>query len=258
VSEVIARVEGPVAKLTLNRPDRRNALDPSLMASLAESVEGVARDPSVRVVVLTGAGSAFSAGADIEWMRESHALSHERSLDDAAAMHAAFEAIDACPKAVIARVHGPAIGGGAGLVACADAAIATDEARFAFSEARLGLIPALISPYVLRRIGGHTRALFTTGATFGAEDALRYGLVHRVVAPTKLDASIAGVIDDVLACAPEAIAAIKRLLRAATASVALQDLPERIVAARTSAAGQEGMAAFLEKRPPRWSASGAS
>jgi methylglutaconyl-CoA hydratase len=259
VSEVIARVDGSVATLTLNRPDRRNALGPSLMATLAEVVERVARDPGVRVVVLAGAGSAFSAGADIEWMRESRELSEERNLDDAAAMHAAFEAVDACPKAVVARVHGPAMGGGAGLVACADAAIAADDARFAFSEARLGLIPALISPYVLRRIGaGRTRTLFTTAATFGADEALRYGLVDRVVAPADLDASIAQVVDDVVACAPEAIAAVKRLVRDATASVALSDLPERIVAARTSAAGQEGMAAFLEKRAPRWSASGAS
>ncbi len=259
MSEVIARVDGSVATLTLNRPDRRNALGPSLMATLAEVVERVARDPGVRVVVLAGAGSAFSAGADIEWMRESRELSEERNLDDAAAMHAAFEAVDACPKAVVARVHGPAMGGGAGLVACADAAIAADDARFAFSEARLGLIPALISPYVLRRIGaGRTRTLFTTAATFGADEALRYGLVDRVVAPADLDASIAQVVDDVVACAPEAIAAVKRLVRDATASVALSDLPERIVAARTSAAGQEGMAAFLEKRAPRWSASGAS
>ena len=259
MSEVIARVDGPVATLTLNRPDRRNALGPSLMATLAEAVEGVARDPRIRVVVLAGAGPAFSAGADIEWMRESRELSAERNLDDAAAMHAAFEAVDACPKAVIARVHGPAIGGGAGLVACADAAVAADDARFSFSEVRLGLIPALISPYVLRRIGaGHTRTLFTTAATFGAHDALRYGLVHRVVTPEELDASIDDVVDGVLACAPEAIAAVKRLIRDATASVALQDLPDRIVAARTSEAGQEGMAAFLEKRAPRWSASSAS
>jgi methylglutaconyl-CoA hydratase len=259
VSDVITRVDGPVATLTLNRPDRRNSLTPSLMAALADSIERVAGDTAVRVVVLTGAGPAFSAGADIEWMRESRTLPQERNLDDAAAMHAALEAVDACPKAVIARVHGAAIGGGAGLVACADAAVASDDARFAFSEARLGLLPALISPYVLRRIGeGHTRALFTTAATFDADEALRYGLVHSVVAPARLDAAVADAVAAVLECAPEAIAAVKELIRASTAVVALRDLPERIVAARRSAAGREGMSAFLEKRPPRWSASGAS
>jgi methylglutaconyl-CoA hydratase len=171
-------------------------------------------------------------------------------------MRAAFEAIDACPKAVVARVHGPAIGGGAGLVACADVAIASRDALFAFAEARLGVIPALISPYVLRRLGaGHTRALFTSAVPFGADEASRYGLVHRVVSPGDLDAAVGDAVGAFLACGPEAIAAAKRLIRDATASVALHDLPQRIVAARASTEGQEGMAAFLEKRPPKWSAS---
>ena len=248
--------EGPVATLTLDRPDRRNALDPTLLGSLAAAVEGVAADDRVRVVVMAGAGPAFSAGADLRWMGASRDLSEERNREDTAAMAAAFETVDRCPKAVVARVHGPAIGGGAGLVACADMAVAVEGARFAFAEVRLGLLPATIAPYVLRAIGpGPARALFTSGRSFDAEEARSLGLVHRVVASEALGAAIAEAAEGFLACGPEAIAANKRLVRDSTASLALPDLPERIARARASAEGQEGMAAFLEKRPPRWPSS---
>ena len=253
MSDVQATREGPVATLTLARPDRRNALDPSLLGSLAGAVEDASRDSGVRVVVVTGAGSVFSAGADLDWMHASRNLSDEGNREDAAAMAAAFETVDRCPKALIARVNGPAIGGGAGLVACADVAVAVEGARFAFAEVRLGLLPAVVSPYVLRAIGpGHARELFTTGRTFDAEEAMTLGLVHRVVGSEALDAAVAEAVDAFLACGPDAVAANKRLVRDATASLALPDLPDRIALARASAEGQEGIAAFLEKRPPRW------
>jgi methylglutaconyl-CoA hydratase len=259
VSDVLAHRDGAVATLTLHRPARRNALDPAMLESLGARLVEVSSEPSVRVVVLTGAGDAFSAGADIEAMRAAPALSQERNLEDAAAMQAAFEAVDACPTPVIARVNGAAIGGGAGLVACADFAIASDDARFAFAEVRLGLLPALISPYVLRAIGpGHARALFTSGRSFGAEEARRLGLVHDVAAVADLDARVAEAVEGFVAGGPHAIAACKRLIRDATTAFRLPDLPLRIASARASAEGSEGIAAFLEKRAPHWATSDGS
>ncbi len=205
------------------------------------------------MVVLTGDGDAFCAGADIEWMRESRTLTDEDNIADAATARTMWEMIDSCPKPVIARVNGHALGGGSGLVACADVAVAVDSAMFGFTEARLGLIPATISPYVLRKIGpGHARALFVTGRRFGAEEAARIGLVHRVVARADLDAVVAEVADDLLACSPVAIAESKRLLRDATAGLALPDLPVRLASVRAAPEAQEGLAAFLEKTQPGW------
>jgi methylglutaconyl-CoA hydratase len=169
-------------------------------------------------------------------------------------MAAAFEAVDACPKAVVAQVHGAAFGGGAGLVACADIAIAAEGTTFAFSEVRLGLVPATISPCVLRAIGpGATRALFTTGRRFDADEARRLGLVHEVVAKEALEAAVAEAVRSLMEAGPEAIAACKQLVREATSSWVLADLPERIALARTGSEGREGVTAFLERRSPRWS-----
>jgi methylglutaconyl-CoA hydratase len=248
-----------VITLTLDRPDRRNALGPALMTVLAERVAEAEADEGVRVVVLAGAGSAFSAGADIEWMRGSRDLSREENLEDAVSLRVAFERVDNCRKAVIARVHGPAIGGGVGLVACADMAVASEGARFAFAEARLGLIPATIAPYILRAIGpGHARALFTSARTFDADEALRMGLVHRVVADAALDEAVGEAVEAFLACGPQAVAAAKRLIRDATATFDLPDLSERIATARAGEEGQEGLDAFLEKRTPGWAPSNGS
>jgi methylglutaconyl-CoA hydratase len=253
VSDVRAERDGPVVSLTLDRPDRRNALDPHLLASLAEAFGDLSSDDSVRVVVLTGAGSAFSAGADLDWMRASRTLSRADNRAEAAAMADAFDAVDRCPKAVIARVNGPAIGGGAGLVACADVAVAVEGTRFAFAEVRLGLLPATIAPYVVRAIGpGHARELFTSGRPFEAEEARTMGLVHRVVGADALDAGVAITVSNFLACAPGAVEANKRLVRDLTASISLPDLPERIAEARAGPEGQEGLAAFVEKREPTW------
>jgi methylglutaconyl-CoA hydratase len=238
VSDVRAERDGPVVTLTLDRPDRRNAFDPNLLASLAEAFGDLSSDDSVRVVVLTGAGSAFSAGADLDWMRASRTLSRADNRAEAAAMADAFGAVDRCPKA---------------LVACADVAVAVEGTRFAFAEVRLGLLPATIAPYVVRAIGpGHARELFTSGRPFEAEEARTMGLVHRVVGADALDAGVAIAVSNFLACAPGAVEANKRLVRDLTASISLPDLPERIAEARAGPEGQEGLAAFVEKREPTW------
>lgn len=253
MSELSVGIDGPVATVTLERPDKRNALGPDQLRELGDAIGELRDDPAVRVIVLGGAGSAFSAGADLDWMRASADMPPELNTAGAVAMQAAYEVLDTCPKAVVARVHGPAIGGGAGLVACADVAVAADTARFAFAESRLGLVPAVVSPYVLRKIGpGHARALFTTGRTFGAEEAYRIGLVHRVVPAGELDAAVSDAVGDLLAAGPEAIAACKRLVRDATMVFALPDLPDRIAAVRASSEGAGGVAAFLAKEEPPW------
>ncbi len=246
---------GAVATVTLDRAERRNALDPTLLADLTDGFRVLSADDDVRVVVLRGAGPAFCAGADLDWMAARRDLTWAENVEDARRMAEAFEAVDACPKAVVARVHGGAFGGGVGLVACADVAVAAEGATFAFSEVRLGLIPATISPYVLRAIGpGATRALFTTGRRFDAEEARRLGLIHEVARETGLDVTVDGVVDDLLHAGPDAVVACKELVRAATAGLSLDDLPERIARARTGDEGREGVAAFLERRSPSWSA----
>jgi methylglutaconyl-CoA hydratase len=256
VSEVVLSSVGGVTTLTMNRPEVRNAIGPSLIAELTQCFAALAADDS-RVLVLTGAGGAFSAGADIEWMRASRDLSEQQNVADANAAAALFSSIDACPKPVIARINGHALGGGAGLVACADLAIAVDTATFGFTEARLGLIPAMISPYVLRAIGPRrARELFVSGRRFGADEALEIGLVHRVVAAGELDAAVASAAAEIARCGPVAIAESKRLVRDATASLTLPDLAERIAAVRSSPEGQEGLTAFLEKRDPAWTSDG--
>jgi methylglutaconyl-CoA hydratase len=205
-------------------------------------------------VVLRGAGPAFCAGADLDWMAASRELSWDENVADAERMAEAFDAVDECHAAVVARVHGGAYGGGVGLVACADVAIAAAGTTFAFSEVRLGLIPATISPYVLRAIGpGATRALFTTARRFDAEEALRLGLVHQVAADAQLDATVRDTVDALLYAGPDAVRACKQLVREATAGLTLPDLPERIARARTGSEGREGVTAFLERRSPSWS-----
>jgi methylglutaconyl-CoA hydratase len=256
VSEIVLSRVGAVTTLTMNRPEMRNAIGPSLIAQLTECFAALAADDS-RVLVLTGAGGAFSAGADVEWMRASRDLSQQQNVADANAAAAMFSSIDSCPKPVIARVNGHALGGGAGLVACADVAIAVDTATFGFTEARLGLIPAMISPYVLRAIGPRrARELFVSGRRFGATEALEIGLVHRVVKADELDAAVASAAAEIARCGPVAIAESKRLVRDATTSLALPDLAERIAAVRSSPEGQEGLTAFLEKRDPAWTSDG--
>jgi methylglutaconyl-CoA hydratase len=253
VSTVRLERNGLVATLTLDRPESRNALDRELMIELTQMMSALSTD-GTRVIVLTGAGTTFCAGADIEWMRRARDLDYHENVTDAGIARDLFETIDACPRPVIAKVNGHALGGGAGLVACADVAVAVSDAKLGFTEARLGLIPATISPYVLRTIGaGHARALFTTGERFDAQRALSIGLVHQVVERERLEHAVADVILSYLACGPDAIAATKQLVRDATAGLALHDLAERLAITRAGNEAREGLDAFLGKRPPAWS-----
>ena len=253
VSGVRLDRNGLVATITLDRPDSRNALDRELMIELTQMISALSYD-GTRVIVLTGAGTAFCAGADIEWMRKARDLDHDDNVADAAVARNLFETLDGCPRAVIAKVNGPALGGGAGLVACADIAVASADARFGFTETRLGLIAATISPFVLRAIGpGHARALFTSGERFDAAHALAIGLVHRVCPPEELEHAVADSILAYLACGPDAVAASKQLVRDATRSLTLPDLAERLAVTRAGNEAREGLDAFLGKRPPAWS-----
>jgi methylglutaconyl-CoA hydratase len=248
-SAVVAhlRVErdGEVLRVTLTRPDRRNAFDAGLIAELAGAFVDVGR---ARAVVLAGDGASFCAGADIDWMRSSVDLSFDENVAEANALRRMLEAIDGCPAPVVARVQGHALGGGAGLVAGADIALAGRNAVFAFSEVKLGIIPAVISPFALAKIGpGAARRYFLTGERFDAATALRIGLVHEVV--DDLDAAVARVLGELLSAGPHAARWSKRLVRERP------DGPETarwIAERRASDEGQEGLRAFLEKRPAAW------
>lgn len=246
----------PITRITLNRPEVHNAFNETLIAELTEAFESLREDEATRVAILQGEGKSFCAGADLNWMGKMVNYSFAENLEDARALSRMFEAIDHCPKPVVGRIHGAAMGGGAGLVAACDIAIATPEAKFAFSEVKLGLIPAVIAPYVLRKIGyGHARALFISGERFDAETALRIGLVQRVVAAEQLDAEVDAVVKNLLQNGPNAIAAAKMLLHAALVLPAdeLRSLTvARIAELRISDEGQEGIRAFLEKRKPRF------
>ena len=234
--------DGPVLRVTLARPERRNAFDAALIAELTEAFADVG---DAGAVVLAGDGPSFCAGADVEWQRSSIDLSYDENVEDALKLYRMLEAIDLCPAPVVARVQGYALGGGSGLMACVDVAVAGEDAVFGFTEVRLGIIPAVISPFVLPRIGPAARRYFLTGERFGAADALRIGLVHEFT--SEVDTRVERVVEDVLAGGPEAVRAAKRLVRERPAG------PEtaRIAAARrTSAEGQEGLRAFLEKREP--------
>jgi methylglutaconyl-CoA hydratase len=240
----VVRVEaGPVVRVTLARPERRNALDPELIGALTEAFVAAGE---ARAVVLAGDGPSFCAGADVDWMRSSIDLSYEEIVEDALHLRALLDAIGGCPAPVVARVHGHALGGGAGLVACADVAIAAPDTAFGFTEVKLGIAPAVISPFVLERIGGAARRWFVTGERFDAHEALRIGLVDEVA--DDVDAAVERVVGELLTAGPAASQIAKQLARRAHGS----DETARITAERrTSAEGQEGLRAFLEKRPAR-------
>jgi len=251
----VALDEG-VATVTLNRPEAHNAFQAVLIGELTEAFRALGGDERVRAIVLTGAGPSFSAGADIASMRASLDLTTEENRADAGRLADLFETIDACPRPTIARVNGAAYGGGVGLVATCDIAVAAAGATFAFSEVRLGIAPAVISPYVLRRIGeANARALFLTGMRFDAERARAIGLVHHVALPDQLDAAIAEQVAAIRAAAPGAVVATKALvrqLRGLAAPDAREATTALIARLRTGAEGQEGLRAFLEKRKPAW------
>lgn len=244
-----------IVRVTLNRPDRHNAFDEVLIAALAEAFAGFASAPP-RAVVLAGAGKSFCAGADADWMRRAAGWSEAENRADAQALSDMLAAIDSCPAPVIAIAHGAVMGGGVGLLACADLVVAHPEARFALSEVRLGITPATISPFVIRAIGARAaRRWFLTAERFGATQALAMGLVHAV---NEAPEAVAGQwIDGLLANAPGAVAEAKRLVRDIAGqpiTPALRaETAARIAARRATPEAREGMAAFLEKRPPAWS-----
>jgi methylglutaconyl-CoA hydratase len=246
-----------ILRVTLTRPEVRNAFDEETIAALTALARDAAKDPTLRAIVLSGEGPAFCAGADLAWMMKAVAYSRQENLKDAEDLARMLEALDSLPVPLIARVHGAALGGGVGLVAVSDIAIAADTATFAFSEARLGIIPAVISPYVLAKIGvSAARELFLTAARFTATRAREIGLVHAVVPEASLDDTVDSYLHDILSCAPSAIAAAKRLVREVQGhrpDEVIGLTTTRIAEQRTGAEGQEGMRAFLEKRKPNWS-----
>jgi methylglutaconyl-CoA hydratase len=250
---------GVVVRVTLSRPSVHNAFDASLIDELGRTFRAFEREAptDLRVVVLAGDGPSFCAGADITWMRASLELGREANEQDAMALAQMLDAIDTCPVPVVARVHGAALGGGMGLCAVSDLVIAEAGARFGFTETRLGILPAVIAPFVISKIGeSHARALFPGGRRFDAFRAMRIGLVHEVVEGIEaLDASVDAAVADVLAAGPTAARAAKAIVRE------VRGLPHestrwhtarRIAAQRTSAEGQEGLRAFLEHRSPAW------
>src|SRR5687767_10672798 len=251
------RRSGSLTTVTLNRPDSHNALNAALIDELTRCFEELAEDQETRVVVLAGEGRSFCAGADIGYMRETAGLSYEENLEDARRLAMMFWTIDESPKPVVAKVQGVAMGGGAGLLAVADVVVADPEARFAFSEIKLGIAPATISPFVVRKIGvSHARSLFVTGERFGAERAREMGLVHRVVSKDGLDEAVDEKVGELLEGGPVAQATLKGLLRRLenTEPMEAPGLTSRVILElRTGEEGQDGLAAFLEKRRPTWS-----
>jgi methylglutaconyl-CoA hydratase len=245
VATVQVEREGPVLRVTLARPERRNAFDAELIRELGQAFVDVGK---ARAVVLAGEGASFCAGADVDWMRASVGLSFDENVADANAMRQMFEAIDNCPAPVVVRVQGHALGGGAGLVAASDIAISARDTVYAFSEVKLGIIPAVISPFALAKIGaGHARRYFVTGERFDADTALRIGLVSEVA--DDLDAAVDRVVGELLSAGPLAARWAKRLVRERPAG---PETARWISERRASDEGQEGLRAFLEKRRASW------
>jgi methylglutaconyl-CoA hydratase len=246
-----------VGRITLNRPELRNAFDDALIRELQKSFERMQSDRAVRVLVLAGTGPAFCAGADLNWMKRMAGYGYEENLADAQALATMLATLDRLPKPTIARVHGPVFAGGTGLVAACDIAVGTQEAKFCLSEAKLGLSPATISPYVIRAMGERlARRYFLTAEVFGAEEAHRIGLLSALVPAADLDQEIEGLIRNLLAGGPEAQAKIKDLIRAIAHrpvdDALAADTAQRIAEIRVSPEGKEGIASFLEKRKAAW------
>ena len=243
--------DGPLLRVTLARPEKRNAFDGELVRELHEAFGDVG---DARAVVLAGDGPSFSAGADIDWMRASVDLTEEENVAEALRIRRLLEAIDACPAPVLARVQGHAIAGAGGLIAAADIAVAAEDAVFAFSEVKLGIVPAVISPFVLARIGpGAARRYFLTGERFGAATALSIGLVHEVA--SDLEGACRRILAELLEAGPEAVRAAKRLVLDAPLG---DETARRIAERRVSSEGREGLLAFLERREPVWRSAGSS
>jgi methylglutaconyl-CoA hydratase len=256
---LLTRRDGPIEYVTLNRPDVRNAFNEDVIAEVTAWCEGILAGGPVRCAVIGGAGPVFCAGADLAWMSKMVAFSHEENLADANAAARMYASLDRLPVPLIGRVQGAALGGGAGIAAVCDVVVAEEGAIFGFTEVKFGIVPAMISPYVLAKIGeSATRHLFITGARFSAQHAREVGLVHSVVPAADLDAQVAHYAREMLSCGPEAIATVKTLLREIAhrqPADAVGITAEAIAARRVSREGQDGMTAFLEKRKAAWNVS---
>jgi methylglutaconyl-CoA hydratase len=244
VSALRVERDDAVLRITLARPERRNAFDAELIGELTDAFADVG---DARAVVLAGDGPSFCAGADVEWQRAALELDYEENVEDAFRLYRMLETIDGCAAPVVARIQGFALGGGSGLVACADVALAAEDAVFGFSEVKLGIVPAVISPFVLPRIGSAARRYFLTGERFDAPTALRIGLVHEVAAD--VDAALAVVLEELLSGGPEAVRAAKRLIRERPNGEESAHVAAKL---RAGSEGQEGLRAFLERRRPSW------
>jgi methylglutaconyl-CoA hydratase len=253
---ILVDVADSVARVTLHRPNVRNAFNEVMIRELRQVFAQLKDDPAVRAVVLTGEGTAFCAGADLHWMRQVLTFSFEQNLQDSLELAHLFREIYELPKPVVGRINGAAIGGGSGLVAVCDIAIASDQAVFSFSEVKIGLVPACISPYVLKRVGErYTREYFMTGERLDAARALHCGLVNRVASAFELDAAVDSLLRSLCSSGPQALATCKRMLREVSDMTLDQAGPataEAIARMRMSDEGQEGMSAFLERRKPIW------
>ena len=254
---LIVNRRGGVATVTLNRPELRNAFDDALVAELATAFKVLDDDEAVRAVVLAGNGPAFCAGGDLNWMKRMAGYGYEQNLHDAMGLALMLQTIDRMKKPTVARVHGPAFAGGLGLVAACDIALGAPQAKFCVSEAKLGLSPATISPYVVRAIGERAaRRYFLTAEVFDAEEAYRIGLLSGLVPAESLDGAIEALLGQLLACGREALAKIKDLIRTVAAAPIddslIADTARRIAEIRASPEGREGVASFLEKRKPAW------
>ncbi|MDE2571278.1 MAG: enoyl-CoA hydratase/isomerase family protein [bacterium] len=248
--------EEGVARVTLARPEVRNAFNADLIRELSDVFSRLAADPEVRVVVLAGEGKAFSGGADLNWMRAALDCSEEENLGDALAMSDMFRVIDRCAKPTIARVQGAALGGGVGLCAVCDIVVSASDAVFGFTEVKLGILPAVISPFAVAKIGrSHARALFLTGERFGVERAMSIGLVHHSADPEELDLAVERIVAEFKTAGPLASQAAKRVVEEVSAvdyDASRELTARRIAAQRVSAEGQEGIRAFLDKRKAAW------
>jgi len=258
MSTIAIERQGPVGLVTLNKPERHNAFDDIVIGELTEALRSMEAEDGVRVVVLSAAGRSFSAGADLDWMKRASGYSKDENLRDAMALGTLMRTLDHLRKPTVARVHGNAFGGGVGLVACCDVAVATQNAEFALTEVKLGLIPAVISPYVVAAIGAkNARRYFLTAERFPAADAYRMGLIHELAGDDNdLDEKVGTIVDALLVAGPVAQREAKDLIRSVANrpmhSEILQDTADRIARIRTSPEGKEGIGAFLEKRKASW------
>jgi methylglutaconyl-CoA hydratase len=246
-----------VGLIWLNRPELRNAMNDVLIAELNEALASAVEDPEVRVILLAGRGKAFCAGGDLNWMRKARDMTPEEAIADSAHLARVLHTLYTCDKPTVARVHGPAFAGGMGLVAACDIAIASTEAKFCLSEVKLGLIPSMISPYVVRAMGeASARRYFLTAEVFDAAEAYRMGFVHDICPPEELDGTVNAILGHLVQGGPNALGAAKKLVRdvvhAPVNEALIQDTAQRIAAVRASDEGQEGIAAFFDKRKPHW------